>query len=148
MGYRVVRADNSVGRMTPISGPSDSLEPPASAAPRVTFKELAGDAIRYWEPRRFVYNIVLALVVCAEFIITWPAGRPLITVPYAILLFILAVIANLLYCTVYAVDLFAQFSNARGMWRKWRWVVLIIGTVLAAAIAHLFFTAWTDPNSQ
>ena len=49
---------------------------------------------------------------------------------------------------VYAIDLFVQFSNLRAVWPKWRWVVLLVGTALAAAFAHVVFSAAINSNSQ
>src|SRR5437773_2296726 len=39
------------------------------------FGELAANALRYWEPRRLIYNAVLLAVGCAHFIAGWPASR-------------------------------------------------------------------------
>jgi len=33
----------------------------------VTIRECATDAVRYWEPRRIIYNLVLAAIVLAYF---------------------------------------------------------------------------------
>ena len=52
--------------------------------------------------------------------------------------FFLAVLANVCYCAVYAVDLFGRFSGLQEAWEKARIVVLIVGTAFAAVIAHFF----------
>ena len=44
--------------------------------------------------------------------------------------------ANLLYSAAYVVDLFAQMSAFRAEWFKVRWVLLAIGTALAAVFAR------------
>jgi hypothetical protein len=55
-------------------------------------------------------------------------------------LFFLAVLANICYCGVYAIDLFVQFSGLRTFWAKGRVIVLVVGTAFAAVIAHFFST--------
>jgi len=35
-------------------------------------RDAVSDAIRYWEPRRLVYNAALALIVLAYFAAYWP----------------------------------------------------------------------------
>jgi len=42
------------------------------------------------------------------------------------------------YCAAYIVDLFVQFSGLDTAWSKGRIVLLIVGTVFAAVIAHFF----------
>jgi hypothetical protein len=96
----------------------------------------AANALRYWEPRRFIYNVVLALVVLAEFLVAWPASRVKLSVDLLLGLFMLAVVANIAYCAVYFVDLFVQFSGLDAAWRRGRMVLLIVGTAFAATIAH------------
>jgi hypothetical protein len=51
-------------------------------------------------------------------------------------LFLLAVLANVLYCAAYLADLFVQFSGLDIAWRKGRAVLLVIGTAFAGTITH------------
>jgi len=104
------------------------------AGPR--WSAYAADALRYWEPRRLIYNLVLASVVVAQVVLAWPASRAKISFDLVLGLFILAVLANVAYCAVYAVDLFVQFSGLQAAWRRGRLAVLIVGTAFAATIAH------------
>ena len=115
-------------------------EPRESGGARVTprFGEIAADAIRCWEPRRALYNLVLIGVVGAHFLAAWPGSRPCLAWNTLFLLIILAVLANVCYCAAYAVDLFVQYSGLRGAWPRWRWVVLLIGIIFAAVLAHFF----------
>lgn len=99
------------------------------------------NALRYWEPRRLVYNGVLALVVIAEFAAAWPESRERLSFDTLVGLFFLAVLANVAYCAVYVVDLFVQFSGLDAAWRRGRVVLLIVGTAFAAAITHFFCRA-------
>ena len=70
------------------------------------------DAIRYWEPRRILYNLVLAAIVLACFIVALPVSKGLITLDSVLVLFLLAVLANVAYCAfIPSTD--APFGNPR-----------------------------------
>ena len=116
----------------------ESVSAHSSTTARVTPREMVTDAIAYWEPRRLIYNAVLAVVVIRYFVAAWPASRTTVTFDAILLLFVLAVVANLCYCAAYVTDLFAQFSGFRGVWLRWRWLVLALGITFAAAITRFF----------
>ena len=103
---------------------------------RTKFSELASDALRYWEPRRLLYNLALCVVVLGHFYAHWPASKTFLTRDSLFGFFFLAVLANVAYCATYAVDLFVQFSGQRDVWSRWRPVVLATGTAFASVIAH------------
>lgn len=105
---------------------------------RVSLREMTTDAIRYWEPRRFLYNAVLALIVIGYFCASWPASRAAVTVNGILCLFVLAVLANLCYCAVYIADVFAQFSGFRVLWLRWRWLLLALGIAFGGIITRFF----------
>jgi hypothetical protein len=116
------------------------------AAPR--FGEVAADALRYWEPRRVVYNVALLGVVAAHFVSSWPASRSVLAWNTLFLLIVLAVLANVCYCAVYAADLFVQYSGVRDTWARWRWVLLMVGTLFGSVIAHFFSMGiFSDPGA-
>jgi hypothetical protein len=124
---------------------SDLAGTPESASPSASVAGFIGraaghiaDALRYWEPRRLVYNLALAAVVAGHVVANWPHSREVITLNLLLGLFFLAVLANVCYCLVYAIDLFVQFSGLRSFWVKARIVILAIGTAFAAVIAHFF----------
>jgi hypothetical protein len=98
------------------------------------------DALRYWEPRRLIYNAVLAAVVLGHVLVGWPESKLALSMNVLLGLFFLGVLANVCYCAVYLVDLFVQFSGLRGAWLKWRAALLAVGTAFAAVIAHFFST--------
>src|SRR5436190_12454112 len=102
----------------------------------------AANALRYWEPRRLIYNLVLASVVVTHFVLAWPASRDKLSFNLLLGLFILPVLANIAYCAVYAADLFVQFSGLDAAWRRGRVVLLIVGTAFAATIAHFVVQAF------
>jgi hypothetical protein len=96
------------------------------------------NALRYWEPRRLVYNGVLVSVVVAHFLVAWPVSRDKVSFDLLLGLFILGVLANIAYCAGYLPDLFVQFSGLDAAWRRGRTALLIIGTAFAATITHFF----------
>ena len=118
--------------------PDASSEPPESArsGTRASFREVASDALRYWEPRRVVYNLALGAIVMGHVYGSWPRSQAFLTRDGILGAFLLAVLANVDYCAAYAVDLFVQFSGLRETWGRWRWVVLITGTAFAGVITH------------
>ena len=120
-------------------------EPPAHAPATVAgfIARATGhvaDALRYWEPRRVIYNVVLAAVVVGHVVVASPESRARLSVNVLLGLFFLAVLANVCYSAVYVVDLFVQFSGLREFWVKGRVVLLIVGTAFAAVIAHFLST--------
>src|SRR5262249_44432826 len=124
--------DVSAGMQGRGDGPSQSI--PGGIRPR--FPEIASDALRYWEPRRLLYNLALLLVVLAHFYSSWPDSKAFLTRDTFLGFFFLAVLANVLYCAAYAADLFVQFSGQRAAWARWRWMVLVTGIAFAAVITH------------
>jgi hypothetical protein len=103
-----------------------------------TLRESVTGAIRYWEPRRLVYNAVLAAVVLIYFGLNYPASKSILSVNLVFSVFLLAVLANVAYCAAYPVDVFVCASNYREEWRKYRWIVFIIGLSFAAIITRFF----------
>src|SRR5260370_22721155 len=73
-------------------------------------RDYATDAIKFWEPRRVAYNLVLTAVVVIYFVVSYPLSRAIVSVDFCLGLFLLAVIANVAYCAAYIVDIFAQAS--------------------------------------
>lgn len=101
-------------------------------------REIFTDAIKYWEPRRLIYNTVLAGITIARFAYTLPNSKSDLNWGLAIGLFVLAAIANLLYCAAYVVDVFVQLSGFRDAWRRLRWVLFVFGILLATALSIPF----------
>jgi len=117
-----------------------ALPSPGSApAANVTLREMFTNAIRYWEPRRILYNAVLVLVVFGH-VPNFPIGLREVfsSINSVLIFFVLAVLANVCYCAAYVVDLFAQYSGLRPLWLQWRWVMLVLGLAFAATLAHFF----------
>lgn len=101
-----------------------------------TLRDYATEAIRYWEPRRVVYNALLALVVAITFWINLPAAKSSVTIDSVLWLFLLAVLANVAYCAAYIVDIFVQASAFRPQWQQFRWMLFALGVAFAAVLAR------------
>ncbi|HEV8655866.1 MAG TPA: hypothetical protein VGR85_10195 [Candidatus Limnocylindria bacterium] len=108
-------------------------------------REVITDALRYWELRRPLYNAVLAAVVGAHFVGAWPTSRSSLTFDGLLGLFLLAVLANVAYSTVYLADVFIQLSGFRDRRGTWRRVLLIVGFVFAAILTHFFASGMFVP---
>ncbi|MCB0112964.1 MAG: hypothetical protein KDD84_02685 [Caldilineaceae bacterium] len=104
--------------------------------PNVTFREAMSSAISYWERRRLVFNAVLVLVVVATFIAGWPVSARVLGTSWMLILFVLTVLANVVYCTAYIPDLAIQLSAFRETWLRLRWILFLIGTLLAACLTY------------
>jgi len=109
-------------------------------------REILTDALRFWEWRRLFYNLALAAVVLFKFARTWPASNVILTFDGVLGLFLLAVLANVSYCAAYLVEVLVQFSEFREPWRKWRFVLWIVGTAFAVVLAHFFTTGMFGPD--
>lgn len=96
------------------------------------------NAIRFWEGARLVFNVLLFLVVIACFAAEYPASKTALTYDLALNLFVLAVLANVAYCTAYIVDIVVQMSGYRERWGKFRWVLFSVGTLFAAVITRFW----------
>jgi len=103
-----------------------------------TLREAVTSAIRYWEPRRLIYNLVLAVVVLACFGLNYPVSKSTISLDFVLVLFLLAVLANVAYCAAYVVDIFASASGYQEQWWKLRWIIFTIGLLFAAIITRFF----------
>ena len=84
-------------------------------------REFLSNAIRYWEPRRILYNLVLAVIVVVHFVHGLPFSKSALQFNSLLLLFALAVLANVAYCAAYIPDVFAQMSGLRDSWLRFRW---------------------------
>jgi hypothetical protein len=110
-------------------------------------RDYATDAIRFWEPRRVAYNLVLTAIVVIYFVVSYPLSRVIVSVDFCLGLFLLAVIANVAYCAAYIVDIFAQASGFRELWQRYRWILFVIGTTVAAIITRFVAMGMFHPDS-
>jgi len=106
------------------------------------FKHSVADALRYWEPRRVLYNAILTVVAVTWVVLTWPhfghvnlmGIPPGDTHPALLILIVLAFLANVCYCAAYFVDIPLQLTF--GTWRKYRWALLLTGTLFAVLVEN------------
>src|SRR5260370_6802330 len=100
-------------------------------SPSGRFRAFLTDAIRFWEPRRLVYNLILAVVVVFWIVASWPHFRPVFTLHSLLLLSILALLANVCYCAAYLLDIPMQNLSVGTALRRHRWPLWLIGTIFA-----------------
>ena len=100
------------------------------------WREICSDAIRYWEPRRIAYNLVLTAIVVAWIAFSWPHFLPALRFESLVLMAVLAAGANICYCAAYLVDFPMQFSFFRKRWLRWRWGLWVGGMLFATLLAN------------
>src|ERR1051326_5219522 len=105
------------------------------------------DAIRFWEPRRVLYNLALAAIVVGYFVAGYPVSKSVLSIDFALGLFLLAGAANVAYCAAYLADIFVQASGYREIWKRARWVLFGIGTLVAAIITRFIAMGMFRPGS-
>jgi hypothetical protein len=101
-----------------------------------TWRDYVTDAIKFWERWRLVYNLALAAIVIIHFAAGYPTSRAILSLDFALGLFLVVVVANIAYCAAYIADIFAQASGFRELWQRYRWLLFAIGTTFAAIISH------------
>ena len=113
-----------------------------------TLRDHFTDAIRFWEPRRVIYNGVLAVIVILYFATGYPSSKSVLSIDFVLGLFLLAVAANVAYCAAYLVDIFVQASGFREVWQRSRWILFTIGTTFAAIITRFIAMGMFHPVQQ
>ena len=116
--------------------PNSIQSPDSGGAPPGELRRILGDAIRYWEPRRLGYSLILVAVVVGWLALTWPHFRGAFTLESLLSLSVLAVLANVCYCAAYLADVPMQSSTFRAVWRRRRWALWLAGTLFAIALAN------------
>jgi hypothetical protein len=92
-------------------------------------REMITDALRFWELGRIPYNLVLLTIAVAT---VGPATFTLLPVNALGVFIVLAVVANVLYCVAYPIDIFMQMSAWREGWRAARFGLWLVGMLTAA----------------
>jgi hypothetical protein len=126
--------------------PRPSPSPALPTPPLAPFRALLAEAIRFWEPRRVVYNLALSVVVVVWLVATWPHFRPALTLTSLFLFFILALLANTCYCAAYFVDIPIQHSALCTVWRRWRWGLWLVGTLFAILVENYWIADEIYPD--
>jgi hypothetical protein len=114
----------------------------------IQWRDYLGDAIRYWEPRRLLYNLLLTAIVVIHFVTGLPFSKTAMQFDALLLLFVLAVLANVAYCTAYVPDVFAQMSSLRSSWLRYRWALFLVGLAFAAVLTHFWSSGMFGHNAR
>jgi len=110
-------------------------DPGTPAGP--SLREGISSAVRFWELRRLVYNIVLTLLVIGWVVFTWPHFFPALSFFTFVIMLKLAAIANLCYCAAYPVDMALQLlSLIPECLRRSRTLLWWAGMIFALVLAY------------
>ena len=120
--------------------------PTLGTSPSGPLRAIFADAARFWEPRRILYNVALAAVTAFWVVVTWPHFRPALTWPSLLPMAFLALLANVCYCAAYLVDIPIQCSAAMLFWKRWRWGLWVLGTLLAILLASYWINDEIYPD--
>jgi hypothetical protein len=101
-------------------------------------RSIFDDALRFWEPRRILYNLILVGVVVSWIAASWRHLHAPMIWPALLLLFVMAALANVLYSSAYCLEVFIQLSSFRELWRRYRWMLWLAGVILAVALANVW----------
>jgi hypothetical protein len=88
------------------------------------------DAARFWERLRIWYSGILAAIVLAWIVFSWPHFHRDLG-PLFLWLVVFLAIANFCYCAGYAAEIFVQALLPRSFWRRVRWVLWTAGMLLS-----------------
>jgi hypothetical protein len=98
------------------------------------------NATRFWEPRRLIYNAILTATTLFWLIKDWTHFLPAFTWSSLGIVSVLALLANLCYCTAYVADLAIQNLVPDSRWNRTRWAIFSLGTLFAM----LFESYWIN----
>jgi hypothetical protein len=99
-------------------------------------QEALRDAIRYWEPRRIIFNLVLATVVVGWVALTWPHFQAASPLQGLLFLVFASGAMNLCYTAVYLADIPLQHSEFRLLWQRFRWSLWLVGMLFALLLEN------------
>jgi hypothetical protein len=100
-------------------------------SPESGFRASLENAVRFWELRRILYNLLLTLVAIFWVLRTWPHFRPAFVPSSLPKIAVLAILANVCYSTAYAVDIPLQQTASQRVLLKSRWILFFLGSVFA-----------------
>lgn len=131
--YRAPASERTDAQPQPDPEPKNGLE---------LMRMIVTDSLRYWEFMRLVFNAVLTLVVIGA--VFW-FGVRFTEIERLIGLAGLAILANLLYCLAYPIDVFIQLSDYRQAWRRARILLFFAGLIFAVILAVAAIFALSQP---
>jgi hypothetical protein len=122
--------------------PSQSL----TNSPSGPFRSILSDVIHFWEIRRIFYNLALVTASLAWLVATWPHFRPALTLNSLFLFSVLALMANACYCAAYLVEIPMQHSTVSTAWKRYRWILWLLGTLFALLLANYWIADEIYPD--
>ena len=94
------------------------------------------EAVRFWELRRLLYNLLLLAVTVTWVVATWPHFRPAMNLTAALQMSVLALLANVCYSVAYVAEFPLQAASAGKARQNLRWTVWVLGTIFAFILAN------------
>jgi len=88
-------------------------------------------AVKFWEPRRLLYNFLLTGVALIWVVKTWPHFRPAMTLESLGIMTVLALLANVCYCAGYLAEILIQNATSSAAWNRQRCAIWVAGTLFA-----------------
>jgi hypothetical protein len=91
---------------------------------------------------------LLGAIVVIHFVKGLPLSKSVVQFNSLLLIFVLAVLANVAYCAAYVPDVFAQMSTLRDSWLRYRWALFVVGLAFAAVLTHFWSLGMFGVNAQ
>lgn len=126
----------------------NTTSPVFGHSPSGSFRGHLADAARFWEPRRLVYNFILAVVTVLWIVATWPHFRPALTLISLFPLSVLALLANACYSAAYFLDIPMQDSSLGTSRNRFRWGLWLLGTLFSIVLASYWIADEIYPDFQ
>lgn len=104
------------------------------------------EAVRFWEPRRLFYNLLLLAVVVTWVLATWPHFRPAMNLTAAMQISVLGLLANVFYSVAYLAEFALQGASSGKVRQSLRWTLWVIGTILAFVLANYWIADEIYPD--
>ena len=104
------------------------------------------NAAHFWERGRILYTAILAAVLLCWFIFTWPHFRPALNLPALAAFAGLGILANLLYCAAYVIDIPMQHLAPPTAWRRFRQILWVVGTLFAILLENYWIADEIYPD--
>jgi hypothetical protein len=128
---------------------TSNIVPPQSSGnfQPTSLRAAFAEAIRFWEPRRILYNLLLLAVTLLWVAFTWPHFQPAFQLPAILALGILALLANICYCAAYLVEAAMLGATFRNIWKnRQRWALWVVGTLFAILLANYWIADEIYPD--
>jgi hypothetical protein len=112
----------------------------SDTAPSSSWRESFLEAVRFWEPRRLIYNLLLLAVTVTWVLATWPHFRPAMNLTVALQISVLGLLANVCYSSAYVMEIALHGATAGKVRQRLRWTVWLIGTILAFVFTNYWIS--------